>query len=893
MPAHRQLESSTRVALAAYLHDLGKLAERAGVFADHPFLQAHIQLYCPFHRNGGWHSHRHAAHTALAFDDIEAWFPPSIQTEAYPFTPRIDRSEGSEPTDSLLNAAAAHHVPDTFLQWIVATADRVASGFEREEFERYNESQDRTDSGKNHYQARQLTLFEQIRVSKMATSDHSLKWRLPLRPLSPAGIFPKLASDCEPTDDVSAKLQYKSIWDYFKGALPTIPESHRANLPLWFDDFDNLWLTTAQAIPAATAFGVRPEVSLYDHSRTTAAIACALWRWHEDCRRTDESAVQGLKSRTDFDLQKFLLIQGDFFGIQQFIFSAGGQSRKQAAKLLRGRSLQVSLMSEIAALGILEDLGLPPTSQVINAAGKFLLVAPNTQDVHTALEQIRDRYDRWFEDHAFGMAGIGLAWEPASCNDFLRRNNERDSETPFSKLVVRLFRGLDVAKFKRFDLAKRGARVFKTDFPIGVCAWNGRLPADREEIDEQGNQVASCALSRDQIKIGESGARGLNAIVVAKNGSVVLDVSGTRRLEMEMLGYNIAFARRDDGLKRFDKSIETGAISRIWDYSLPEEDDVNGERPIFNGMARRLIGGYVPKVKRSDLALIDRYTGDVDEIVHEADALKTMDMIACEDRSYNGADWQGVVALGILKGDIDDLGQIFQAGLQQPNFAKFASLSRQLSAFFSIYLPWLLEREYPSVYTVFAGGDDFFLIGPWRTVQKLAGRLREDFGQYVSGNSEIHFSVGISTSKPGAPIQTFAQAASEALDNLSKLREGKNAITCFGETIAWEDWPAIERASAALDDLREKLGLSTGFVYALLQFVQMYTQEASRTDNAMWRPRLAYRARRMLLRTVRSESDRQALQAELVRTIATEGIERFGSAYRIVLFNHLYQYRSY
>jgi len=893
MSIHRQLDASTRVALAAYLHDLGKLAERSGVFATHPDLQAHIQLYCPFHRNGGWHSHRHAAHTALAFDEIEPWLPPGLAADSYPFTPRVNRSEGSEPTDSLVNAAAAHHVPDTFLQWVVATADRVASGFEREEFETYNASKDQTETGKNHFQARLLTLFEQIRLDGANADGGSLQWRLPLKPMSPSTIFPQRAKECEPSQDVPAKAQYREVWDYFKQGLPEIPETHRSNLSLWFDHFDSLWQTAAHAIPAATAFGIRPEVSLYDHSRTTAALACSLWRWHEDCQQVDPAAVEALRSRADFETPKFLLVQGDFFGIQDFIFSVGGRTRKQAAKLLRGRSLQVSLMSEIAALGILEELGLPPTSQVVNAAGKFLLVAPNTVEVRESLKGIRARYDRWFEENAFGMAGIGLAWEPASCNDFLRRNNERDSETPFSKLMARLFRSLETAKFRRFDLAERGAQVFATEFPLGVCAWNGKLPADLEEAGEGDEKVTSCALSRDQIKIGEAVGQGLDTLIAARDPSALPHVPGMRRLEMDVLGYTMAFALRGDTLNRFDESIGAGGVRRVWDFSLPVSDDISGQTPLFGGLARRFISGYVPKVERTDLSVLDRYSSGTNEIVKEIGALKTMDMLACEDRTPVGDGWQGVVALGILKGDIDDLGQIFQAGLRQPSFAKHASLSRQINAFFSIYLPWLLEREFPSVYTVFAGGDDFFLIGPWRTVQKLSARLRIEFARYVAGNAAIHFSVGISSAKPGAPIQTFAAAAEEALARHAKARSGKNAISCFGETVSWADWPDIEKATAALADLRERVGLSTGFVYSLLQFVQMHSEQALRTDNAMWRPRLAYRTRRLLLRAVRDEGERQRLQLDLIRTIATDGIERFGSAYRIVLFNHLYQFRAH
>ena len=57
---------------------------------------------------------------------------------------------------SLIYAAAKHHNPETVLQWIVATADRVASGLDREDFEQYNQSVDETSQAAlNHHMTRQ------------------------------------------------------------------------------------------------------------------------------------------------------------------------------------------------------------------------------------------------------------------------------------------------------------------------------------------------------------------------------------------------------------------------------------------------------------------------------------------------------------------------------------------------------------------------------------------------------------------------------------------------------------------------------------------------------------------------------------------------------------------
>ena len=61
-----------------------------------------------------------------------------------------------------------------------------------------------------------------------------------------------------------------------------------------------------------------------------------------------------------------------------------------------------------------------------------------------------------------------------------------------------------------------------------------------------------------------------------------------------------------------------------------------------------------------------------------------------------------------------------------------AALSRQLNAFFAIYLPALCQSEtgFSNTYTVFAGGDDFFLMGPWRSQIQLAARMRNEFTRW-------------------------------------------------------------------------------------------------------------------------------------------------------------------
>lgn len=121
------------------------------------------------------------------------------------------RQAGEDKTDSLLNASAMHHKPDTFLQWIIATAERVASGFERKN----SSGTTKPAVTKALIPAkpvetmirRLLTLFEQISLNgEVRPSENAgLDYCYPLKPLSPEAIFPQWRDTAEPADNAQAQ----------------------------------------------------------------------------------------------------------------------------------------------------------------------------------------------------------------------------------------------------------------------------------------------------------------------------------------------------------------------------------------------------------------------------------------------------------------------------------------------------------------------------------------------------------------------------------------------------------------------------------------------------------------------------------------------------------------
>lgn len=893
------LAASCRIAFGALLHDIGKFAERAGIEIDTDTLDTHLQLYARRQEAGGrqWYTHRHAAYTALAIDRLEPWLPRLVGTDMTPFAAWKD----PDADDSLINAAACHHKPETFLQWVIATADRVASGFERETFEKYNDTEETTKTRFHHITARQLTLFEQIRLDNEAQRPAPLTARYPLLPLSPLHLFPVPATEVERTDTAKAQAEYRALWDGFVQALADIPASHRERLDLWLDHFETLWLTFTHAIPSATAFGAKPEVSLYDHSKAVAALAVALWRYHQERGDHPAAVASAQRTRADWDENKLLLIQGDLFGIQDFIFASGGETQRRAAKLLRGRSFHVGLLTECAAMRVLDALALPATSQIINAAGKFLIVAPHTEATLTALAGVRADLNAWFLEHSFGQSGIGLAWLPASCNDFLS-DREADADQAhgrFRSLMKTLFAQLDQAKAQRFGLCAADAPpplfadfLDRFDNARGACQIDGRSPAVTA-ITEAGRTIQLGRLAKDQIDLGNWLTRHERLLVSRKQ--IVAET-----LAIDLFGYRVGFTGNAGDTGRFGPEVYRGNLLRAWDFSLPDAD---GTRPLWNGYARRAINAYVPRFsgdEAGDAWLQGRYQGcdpdgDFDPAPNEP---KTFNHLACEDLRLDDRNrWVGIRALTTLKGDVDNLGLIFQQGLQAPTFAKMAALSRQMNAFFALYLPWRCRTRYHNAYTVFAGGDDFFLLGPWQSQMDLARELRTEFTRYVAGNTGIHFSAGLSITKPGLPVRHLAELGEQALDAAKTSRPEKDSLTCFGQTVPWATFDALDIAGRELDRLAGELGLSTGYLYGLLELIDKAGQVHARPENAIWHSQFAYRTYRMLegapgLRGRDKEPERRRLLQQLAQVIANQGIERFGEAYRIPLFTHLYQARD-
>lgn len=145
---------------------------------------------------------------------------------------------------------------------------------------------------------------------------------------------------------------------------------------------------------------------------------------------------------------------------------------------------------------------------------------------------------------------------------------------------------------------------------------------------------------------------------------------------------------------------------------------------------------------------------------------------------------QGIHRLGVLRADVDNLGQAFVSGFDSRNctLSRTATLSRQLSMFFKYYINRIIDGKNATI--VYSGGDDMFIVGAWNEVIELAQDIRNAFGRYTENTLTISAGIGLYVS--GYPISQMAIEVGKKEDN-SKNLDGKDAVTVLPDVTLSSD----------------------------------------------------------------------------------------------------------
>ncbi len=840
-----------KVAMAAFFHDIGKFVDPNVLDLPEGYYNDNAGSFLPSYN--GRYSHGHALYTAGFIEQMEKYLPAQCNTGTW--------GKG----DSFIRLAAAHHSPSSPMEMIITMADHISSGMDREEFDKEGKG---SVQFIDYKKTRLLPVFEHLSVSDdrghLISEDSFFQY--PLQAQNAESMFPKEKNNTLPESKKQAEEAYKKLFKDFLAGLKHIAHKD-LNTALWFEHFDSLMQRFTTAIPAARVGRVIPDVSLYDHLRSTAALATAIYQYHDITGTLEE---QKIKNRKD---EKFLLISGCFNGIQNFIFSAYGDSRRYRSKLLRGRSFSVSLLSELAADLLCRELELPHTSILLNAGGRFTILASNTSKSIDSISQVEKKVNDWLIKKAYGEINISLSMIKATYLDF--------ESSRFEGLWERLVNAADKKKFSKIDLEIYGGVVgsylddFCNDLTPAICPLCGKRPADRDNIV---GELHTCSLCKDHIFLGKKLVKENNIAITR-----VDTIAPVKKLSDPIFGeYQLFFPKGEP-----DNISDAGKLLKYWCLGERRQEGIQGL------VTSKFINGYVP-VYSSVEAWGENKTGSPKTLNDIASAASKKDVKGKQN---------GLEALGVLKADVDHLGLFMACGLREKMYtiSRLATLSRQMNNFFVIYLPYLLQKElrFNDIYTVFAGGDDLFLIGPWNRIIELTKVLEEQFKLYVCRNQEMHFSAGITLHKPHTPIDTLANASESALKTAK--HQGRNRITVFDQTVTWKEFYDLEKIRDEMEQWLDDGWISNVFLYKINYFIGMAQNEKTLLETCKngipiekmsctkWRSHLVYAVERNV--ALKSERNTRQERVKYIGSRIAHWLYTYGGALRIPLWTIQYNRR--
>jgi len=753
-----------RLAIAALLHDVGKVVQHAGVQISPDIAALEKQLCPPDER--GQPAHRHVLYTAMTISEAHQQFFAGL-----------DR-------DALIRLAAGHHHPDAGQrdQHILAKADLLASGHDRRPVEN-------------------IAHQSLIGLRPVLASVHlpgrsavNVDKHLPPKPLD---FDAEAFLPGEPADTSAMQQRCRDIADALRRAV----QSPAADLP---QCVERLLAISARLLCGVPAGRMRQaDVSLHDHSRTVAAFAACLAAQHSGSA-ADAAKISG----------RYRLVCIALGSIQKFIFrfvpdldaSPAESGERGMARRLRARSFYISLLSYLVARRILDTTGMPLVNLMLDAGGRSLILLP---DAPAVLDRLRSAvaYIRWwFEKHLLGAVRLDLA--VSAPLDDAAFEAQRFPET-----------------YRRTDSLLARAR-------LAVPAEHLR-PDDHWADDGWVDPHASLPI--DRAPFIASMQRLGKALPMARFLSLDSSESGLLNTPLDILGYRVQLHDKQPSSGRF--------------FALRLDPAMDCAIPLF------ITANHIPFPSDSDLQRLQQGASsdasgadDNEDDAPRKDAPLTFNHLAALAGDGNGRVFPHAM-LGVLKADVDRLGMVLGRGLEKDvSFGRVAGLSRGLDLFFKGFLTEQLRRCYQHVYTVFGGGDDLLLIGPWYDILRLAGDLYGWFCRMVCDNPSLTFSAGVIFAAPGTPARHLGYLGEEALEKSKKA--GRNRITVGSTTLTWEQFRQsldLHREMLALADDRQRrdCGLNSSLLYRIFQCANMGLRRKWPGD-LKWRAQLSYDIRRNL-----------------------------------------------
>lgn len=646
-------------------------------------------------------------------------------------------------------------------------------------------------------------------------------WPLGLLNLETTPPFP--TEKQESTKAASARQALVTSLDNEVSVLKALYEkADEADLPLYVENLMLSMQRHAWCLPSAY-FDELPDASLYDHSRMTAALSAIL--------AGSEPSADLKANPSNSESSVALLIGGDISGIQDFIYQV---SSRGATPAMRGRSFYLQLLGEVIPRFILHELDLPITNLIYAGGGHFfMLIRPSQKE---ELDSLRARISRVLLYHHRGDLYLAITSVPLAGKDFfgkgiaekweeLRRALQQTKACRFSEL------GSDLNYL--FIEQDHGGNEEKQCQVCGLEHQETRL--ERREADEEG--VRKCPVCISYEDLGDDLRRADWLVLKQINSSSTPDllsewIPGDYKKVLGHFGIEVSVARDMPSVDG------PATVLALGDYG----DKFQSTTKVAVG--RRFIVNVTPLLSEEDRkSLKDRLTEEEWKDLPAAGRIKPFDVL--EKQS------QGIPRLGVLRMDVDNMGDMFTEGLgDKASLARLAALSFCVHLFFEGWVGHLAEQRNREdgqngrgerLYSIYSGGDDLFFVGSWDAVTDLAVQIRSELGRYANYHPGVHVSAGIVLVGGKYPLAQAAQDAGRAEHAAKNLqwfvagkRMRKDAVTFLGKTLPWAKFSqqhldeagqnVVQGMMQHLRNLVEKQGANKQLLRLLMQLQTQYDE---------------------------------------------------------------------
>ncbi len=511
-----------------------------------------------------------------------------------------------------------------------------------------------------------------------------------------------------------------------------------------------------------------PDVSLFDFAKNLAAFAVIVFDFKENNKKMPEQ-----------NENPALLIGADISGIQKFIYDI---ISKNAAKNLKGRSFYLQLMIDSILKYTLQELKLFPANVVYSSGGGFFVLAPNNEKIKEELLKIEEKVSvELFKEHktllfvAFGSTEIShetLTSEKINESWILLMKNisKKKSQRYANKLVDEykdFFDPIEQGGESKENRDSITGEEFERKEKKYYLLENNKILSKEKYETQSEKGVLITKSTAEQIWLGKDIRKAKYRIISNKDETKNLNVK--RAYNPLNLGFYYHF------LQDAPKSIpENSTIISINSANL----DFKISKANSSGFA--FYGG-------NDYPIYEKFEQDKDGTKHyEGEPLSFDKLMGNEENGFK--------RLGVLRMDVDNLGQIFMSGLKNEKhkltFSRYSTLSRNLDYFFTGYLNKIQEEYKDLSFILYSGGDDLFILGKWDLLINMAKKIRDKFSEWTCNNKNLGLSGGIALVGGKFPILKSAELAGDEEKNAKNYENDdfkKDAFSIWNYALSWKE----------------------------------------------------------------------------------------------------------